>query len=113
LPRRGSRVQIPFPAPYFSGFEPLRGFVKKIPSFARRGIGEVEDSILLPQIFYLKKMRKLTMVHYRYTVDILPEEDGKGYYASVQALPGCFSQGKTIEETKKNTQAAIKLLLRH
>ena len=49
------------------------------------------------------------MAHYRFTVDILPEEDGKGYYASVPALPGCFSQGKTIEETKKNIQAAIKL----
>ncbi|HEX9756320.1 MAG TPA: type II toxin-antitoxin system HicB family antitoxin [Nitrospiria bacterium] len=49
------------------------------------------------------------MALYRYTVDILPEENGKGYYASVPALPGCFSQGKTIEETKKNIQAAIKL----
>ena len=49
------------------------------------------------------------MANYRYTVDILPEEDGKGYYALVPVLPGCFSQGKTIEETKKNIQAAIKL----
>ena len=41
------------------------------------------------------------MARYRYTVDILPEEDGKDYYVVVPALPGCFSQGRTIEEAKK------------
>jgi predicted RNase H-like HicB family nuclease len=35
---------------------------------------------------------------YRYTVRIIPEEDGQGYYVTVPALPGCFSQGRTIEE---------------
>jgi len=31
-----------------------------------------------------------------------------GYYvAEVPALPGCFSQGKTIEEVKKNIKEAI------
>ena len=38
---------------------------------------------------------------YRYTIEIVPEEDGIGYYAAVPSLPGCFSQGKTIEEAKK------------
>jgi predicted RNase H-like HicB family nuclease len=45
----------------------------------------------------------------RYKVEIVPEEDGIGYYAVVPSLPGCFSQGKTIEETKKNVQKAIAL----
>ena len=46
---------------------------------------------------------------YRYTLEIIPEEDGIGYYAVVPSLPGCFSQGKTIEETKKNIKEAITL----
>jgi predicted RNase H-like HicB family nuclease len=45
----------------------------------------------------------------RYKVEIIPEEDGSGYYAIVPSLPGCFSQGKTIEETKKNVREAIAL----
>jgi antitoxin HicB len=45
----------------------------------------------------------------RYTVEIIPEEDGIGYYVVVPALPGCFSQGKTIEEAKKNAAKAISL----
>jgi predicted RNase H-like HicB family nuclease len=40
---------------------------------------------------------------------VLPEEDGKGFYVVVPALPGCFSQGKTVEEAQKNIAKAIKL----
>jgi antitoxin HicB len=49
---------------------------------------------------------------YRYTVQIIPEEDGRGYYVTVPALPGCFSQGRTIEEAKRNAQKAILLHVR-
>ena len=35
-------------------------------------------------------------------------EDG-WYTATVPALPGCISQGKTEEEAKRNIQEAIKL----
>jgi predicted RNase H-like HicB family nuclease len=45
----------------------------------------------------------------RYTVEIIPEEDGIGYYAIVPVLPGCFSQGKTIEAAKNNIAKAIAL----
>ena len=45
----------------------------------------------------------------RFDIDVLPEEDGKGYYVIVPALPGCFSQGKTIEEASKNIKEAISL----
>lgn len=48
----------------------------------------------------------------RYAIDVLPEEDGKGYYVVVPALPGCFSQGKTIEEAMKNAKEAIALHIR-
>jgi predicted RNase H-like HicB family nuclease len=45
----------------------------------------------------------------RYTVTIVPEEDGQGYYALVPALPGCFSQGATVEETQAHVVEAIAL----
>lgn len=41
-----------------------------------------------------------------YTVIIHKAEEG-GYWAEVPALPGCYSQGETIEETLTNTKEAI------
>ena len=49
---------------------------------------------------------------YRYTVRIIPEEDGQGYYVTVPALAGCFSQGRTIEEARGNAVKAIALHIR-
>lgn len=49
---------------------------------------------------------------YQYSIDVLKEEDGKGYYVIVPALPGCFSQGRTIEEAHKNAAKAIQLHIR-
>jgi len=43
-----------------------------------------------------------------YTVLIHPAEEG-GYWTEVPALPGCFSQGETIEEALENTKEAIEL----
>jgi predicted RNase H-like HicB family nuclease len=37
-------------------------------------------------------------------------EEG-GFWAEVPALPGCFSQGETIEETKVNIKEAIEAFL--
>jgi predicted RNase H-like HicB family nuclease len=45
-------------------------------------------------------------------VEIIKENDGKNYFAIVPTLPGCFSQGRTVEETKKNVIEAIVLHLR-
>ncbi len=52
------------------------------------------------------------MKNSRWTVDIVPEDDGVGYFAVVPALPGCFSQGDTIEEAKRNIKKAITLHLK-
>mgnify|MGYP005843647881 CR=1 FL=1 len=41
-----------------------------------------------------------------YTV-ILHAADEGGFWAEVPALPGCYSQGETIEDTIKNTREAI------
>lgn len=35
------------------------------------------------------------------------EKDGKLYHGFVPALPGCHTQGKTVEETRKNLREAI------
>ncbi len=35
------------------------------------------------------------------------EKDGKYYHGYVPALPGCHTQGKTIEETQKNLKIAM------
>lgn len=41
-----------------------------------------------------------------YTVVIHPAEEG-GYWCDVPALPGCYSQGETLESTLTNAKAAI------
>lgn len=45
-----------------------------------------------------------------YSVFYQADEDG-GYTAFVPALPGCHTQGETLEETEKNIQEAIELYL--
>ncbi len=41
---------------------------------------------------------------------VVLEKDEDGWYtATVPALPGCVSQGKTEQEAKKNIQEAIRL----
>jgi antitoxin HicB len=47
----------------------------------------------------------------RYTIVLQPEAEGGGYSVSVPALPGCFTQGDSIEEALDNAQDAIKLYL--
>ncbi len=39
-----------------------------------------------------------------------PSEDG-GYTAHVPALPGCISEGETLEEARANIREAIELYL--
>jgi len=43
-----------------------------------------------------------------YTILIHKAEEG-GYWAEVPALPDCFTQGETIEETIYNAKEAIEL----
>jgi predicted RNase H-like HicB family nuclease len=39
---------------------------------------------------------------------VIVEKDESGYYvAEVPALPGCLSQGETLEEAKENIKEAI------
>ena len=41
-----------------------------------------------------------------YAVVLHPAEEG-GYWAEVPALPGCFSQGETVEETLSDIKGTI------
>ncbi len=38
---------------------------------------------------------------------ILHEAEEGGYWVEVPSLPGCFSQGETVEEALKNAEEAI------
>jgi len=42
----------------------------------------------------------------KYTVILHPAEEG-GYWSEVPTLPGCYSQGETVEETLANIREAI------
>ncbi len=42
-----------------------------------------------------------------FTVIIRPDEDG-GFVASVPSLPGCYTQGETLDDTRENVQEAIR-----
>jgi predicted RNase H-like HicB family nuclease len=47
----------------------------------------------------------------RYTVILTPEREEGGYSVSVPALPGCYTQGETVEEALNNARDAISLYL--
>jgi predicted RNase H-like HicB family nuclease len=40
-------------------------------------------------------------------VILIPDEDGIGYTVEVPSLPGCISEGDTLEEALENIQDAI------
>lgn len=45
-----------------------------------------------------------------YTIIVHQAEEG-GFWSEVPALPGCYSQGETIDETLHNTKEAIESYL--
>ncbi len=47
------------------------------------------------------------MKYYSFEILIEKEPKDEGYYAYSPTLPGCFGNGKTIEETKHNMRAAV------
>jgi antitoxin HicB len=48
----------------------------------------------------------------RYTVVLLPEPEEGGFSVLVPALPGCLTQGETVDEALTNAREAIGLHLR-
>jgi predicted RNase H-like HicB family nuclease len=47
------------------------------------------------------------MRFYSFEIVIEKEAEGEGYSAYSPNLPGCFSNGRTIEEAKRNMREAI------
>ena len=47
----------------------------------------------------------------RYTVLLTPEVEDGGYSVAVPTLPGCRTQGDTLEEALANAREAIRLYL--
>lgn len=45
-----------------------------------------------------------------FTVVLLPQPEG-GYFVQCPELPGCYSQGETVEESLVNIREAIDLVL--
>ncbi len=43
----------------------------------------------------------------QYAIVLHPAEEG-GYWSEVPALPGCASQGETLDDALENTRAAIR-----
>jgi predicted RNase H-like HicB family nuclease len=47
-----------------------------------------------------------------FLVNLIFDPEYHGYVADVPQLPGCMSQGKTVEAALKNIRQAIRLYLR-
>ena len=47
----------------------------------------------------------------RLTVNLIYDDEYRGYVADVPELPGCMSQGRTVEDAIKNVREAISLYL--
>jgi predicted RNase H-like HicB family nuclease len=50
---------------------------------------------------------RVAMKFYSFQIIIEKEPEDEGYFAYSPTVPGCFSNGKTIEETKRNIRQAI------
>ena len=51
------------------------------------------------------------MQYYTFEIVIEKEAEDEGYSAYIPSLPGCFSNGRTVEEAKRNMREAIELHL--
>jgi predicted RNase H-like HicB family nuclease len=47
----------------------------------------------------------------RYTVVLAPDPDEGGYVVSVPALPGCVTEGDTVEEALENAKDLVRLYI--
>jgi predicted RNase H-like HicB family nuclease len=56
-------------------------------------------------------MEKINKKIYSYSVFYEADQGEGGYVVSVPALPGCYSQGDTLEEAEANIKEAIELYL--
>lgn len=48
------------------------------------------------------------MTYYSFEIVVEKEDEDAGYSAYSPTLPGCFSNGRTIEEAKRNIREAVR-----
>ena len=48
----------------------------------------------------------------RFLYNLVYDQEYRGYVVDVPQLPGCMSQGKTVEAALKNVRKAIRLYLK-
>lgn len=63
----------------------------------------------LPRITAVEVMR--TMSNYQYTIILHPDIEQGGYTVTVPSLPGCITEGKTLEEAIEMAKEAIQLYI--
>ena len=74
------------------------------PTAFRNRLGEVKQVVILNKKPYTPNSIIQIM---RFTVVLEKDEDGV-YVATVPALPGCISDGQTVEEAMSNIKEAIR-----
>jgi predicted RNase H-like HicB family nuclease len=90
LPREGGRIRK-------RGVAPIRRFY-----FEKGSID------LLTSLLYTDKRGRCAMEQ---TFEATIEKRNKWYIGWVDAVPGAFSQGKTVEEVEENLKEAVQLIL--
>ena len=83
------------------------GMIVTIPGRKELKIGLLKNAIQKANLTIENFLELLQEVIYlEYTIIIHEAEEG-GYWAEIPVLPGCYSQGETIEETLANTKEAV------
>jgi antitoxin HicB len=59
----------------------------------------------------VKKLRRYPMRIYDFKVLLEPDDEVGGYVVTCPALPGCYTQGDTIDQALENIKEAILLCL--
>jgi predicted RNase H-like HicB family nuclease len=79
------------------------------PAYIREPGSNFDERAPAPASPYHKVMKKAAMT---LSYSVLYEQDSEGgYVAFVPSLPGCHTQGETLEETERNVEEAIELYL--
>lgn len=61
----------------------------------------------LAAVYNEESVEGQSMKFYTFEIVVEKEPEDEGYYAYSPTLPGCFSNGETIEETRRNMREAV------
>lgn len=53
-----------------------------------------------------KDLNYYLSLNYPSEISVIPEDEGGGYFACIPLLPGCMTDGETVEEAYENLQDA-------